>query len=359
MDTRLNLQQLCRAAVRLPMLLLLGLAPCDAPCAAAAESKLHLFIWSEYIDPAVVADFERLHTCRVVIDLYEDSESMLARLANGGDALYDVVVPSDNMVPVLIRRGLLAPLRKENLTGLAHLDPRFQRPDYDPDHRYTVPYQWGTMGILLRPTPGRTHAASWGLFFDPEQQPGPFVLIDSPRDLFAAAFRYLGHSVNTTNLARLRQAMDLLVAARKRALGFDGSVGGMNKVLSGVARAAIVYNGEAARALRSDTNLVYLLPREGSILWVDNLAIPARAPHRDLAEQFINFILEPTNAARIARYTRFATCNKDARALLDPADLNHPAIYPPEESFPRLEYLRDVGPAMRWFDEAWTRIKAR
>lgn len=325
----------------------------------AAEQRLHLFIWSEYIDPAVVADFEREHQCRVIMDLYEDTESMLARLANGGDALYDVVVPSDNIVPVLIRRGLLAPLRHENLPNLRHLDARFRQPAYDPQHLYTVPYQWGTMGILIRPAPGSAPASSWGLMFDPKQQPGPFILIDSARDLFAAAFRYLGTSVNSTNAADLRRARDLLIQARKRARGFDGSVGGMNKVLSRVARAAIVYSGEAARAISADTNLLYLLPREGSILWVDNLAVPARAPHRDLAERFINFVLEPRNAARIANFTRFATCNEAARAHLRPEDLHNPAIYPPEEAFARLEFLTDVGPALRLYDEAWTQLKSR
>lgn len=358
MDTRLIPCLGLRSQGRLlSWVLALCLGP--ASLAAAAEARLNLFIWSEYIDPEVVADFEKAHNCRVTVDLYEDSESMLARLANGGDALYDVVVPSDNMVPVLIRRGLLAPLRHETLTNLRHLDERFRNPDYDRGHRYSVPYQWGTMGILLRPPRGTSPEATWGLLFDPARQPGPFVLIDSPRDLFAAAFRFLGRSVNTTNLADLRRALDLLAAARQRALGFDGSVGGMNKVLSGAARAAIVYSGEAARAIRADTNLVYLLPREGTILWVDNLAIPARAPHRELAERFINFVLAPPNAARIARYTRFATCNREARSQLDPREASHPAIYPDEETLSRLEYLKDVGPASRWFDEAWTRLKAR
>ncbi|MCS7089844.1 MAG: spermidine/putrescine ABC transporter substrate-binding protein [Verrucomicrobiota bacterium] len=327
--------------------------------ASGAERKLHLFIWSEYIDPAIVAEFEREYQCRVILDLYEDTESMLARLTHGGDALYDVVVPSDNIVPVLIRRGLLAPLRHENLPNLRHLADRFRRPAYDPTHRYTVPYQWGTMGLLVRTHAGNMPEATWGLLFDSKRQPGPFVLLDSPRDMFAAALRYLGCSVNTTNPTDLRRARDLLIEARKRARGFDSSVGGMNKVLSGVARAAIVYSGEAARAMNVDTNLTYLLPREGSILWVDNLVVPARSPHRDLAEQFINFVLEPRRAARIAQYTRFATCNETARGHLQAEDLQNPAIYPPEEVLTRLEFLHDLGPGLRLYDEAWTQLKAR
>lgn len=326
---------------------------------AAARRELRLFIWSEYIDPAVVADFERQYWCRVIMDLYEDTESMLARMLSGGDRLYDLVVPSDNVVPVMIRRGLLAPLRHESLTNLVHLDPQFRRPAYDPELRYTIPYQWGTMGLLARPRAGQSLPDTWGLLFDPELQPGPFVLIDSARDLFAAALRYQGASLNSTNAAELRRARDLLLETKKRAVGFDGSVGGMNKVLGRAVRVAMVYSGEAARAMRTDTNLVYLIPREGSVLWVDSLAIPARAPHRELAEQFINFVLEPRNAARIANFTRFASANQAARVHLDPADLRNPAIYPPQELLERLEYLRDLGPALRLYNEAWTQLKAR
>jgi len=325
----------------------------------AASRELRLFIWSEYIDPAVVAEFERQHGCRVIMDFYEDTESMLARMLGGGDALYDVVVPSDNIVPVMIRRKLLAPLNAASLTNRIHLEARFRRPDYDPEERYTVPYLWGTMGLLVRPSPGQTPPDTWGLLFDPKLQIGPFVLIDSARDLFAAALRYLGCSLNSTNPADLRRARDLLLQTKKRAVGFEGSVGGMNKVLGRSVRAAIVYSGEAARAIHTDTNLVYLLPREGSVLWVDNLAIPARAPHRDLAEAFINWLLEPRNAARIANFTRFASPHQGARPYLNPSDLQNPAIYPPEEAFARLDYLRDLGPALRLYDEAWTQLKAR
>src|ERR1044071_4130825 len=121
-----------------------------ASCAVAAKNQLNLFIWSEYIDPQIVADFEKQFDCKVTIDLYEDESSMMAKLQGGGAALYDVVVPPDHIVPAMIKLKLLAPLRHENMLNLRNIDDRFASPAYDPSNRFTVPYQWGTLGIYAR-----------------------------------------------------------------------------------------------------------------------------------------------------------------------------------------------------------------
>lgn len=339
---------------------LLGLLPALLAGAgfAAERPPLNLFIWSEYMDPSVLKEFEQRYQCRVNVDLYEDVESMLAKVQGGGVSRYDVVVPSDHVVPAMIQLKLLAPLRHEHLPNLRHLDARFVNPDYDPGNRYTVAYQWGTVGLLARNDPNAL-PETWGLLFDPRQQAGEFLLMDSMRDQLGAALKYRGHSLNSTNAAHLRAARDLLLDAKKRSLGFEGSVGAKNKVLARAARLAVVYSGEGVRAMREDPDTVYFIPREGSIIWVDSLAIPAKAPQPDLAEKFINFVLEPEVSARISRYTQFATPNKAARALLPESDLNNPALYPPADTLSRLEFLRDLGPRLRLYDEAWTQIKAR
>ena len=144
-----------------------------------AAQPLHLFIWSEYIDPAVVADFEKQFEAKVTIDLYEDEAAMMAKLQAGGASLYDVVVPPDHKVTALIRLKLLAPLRHEHLPNLANLDEKFRNPPYDRGNQFSVAYQWGTLGLYTR-APGSTPAVpTWGAVFDPAQQAGPFVLIAS------------------------------------------------------------------------------------------------------------------------------------------------------------------------------------
>src|SRR6266566_4196939 len=178
--------------------------------ARAEKQTLNLFIWSEYIDPAVVADFEKQFDCKVNLDLYEDVESMLAKVQGGGGSLYDVVVPTDHVVTAMIKLNLLAPLRHENIPNLKNLDAKFTSPPYDRGNQFTVAYQWGTLGVFARQTKDKPLPQTWGIFFDPSQQPGAFLLMDSPRDLMGAALKYKGHSVNSTGPMQLKEARDLI-----------------------------------------------------------------------------------------------------------------------------------------------------
>jgi len=325
----------------------------------AEKQTLNLFIWSEYIDPAVVADFEKQFDCKVNIDLFEDVESMLAKVQGGGASLYDVVVPSDHVVTAMIKLNLLAPLRHANIPNIKNLDAKFINPPYDRSNKFTIAYQWGTLGVFARQTKDRPLAQSWGGFFDPQQQPGAFLLIDSPRDMIGAALKYRGYSVNSTDPKELKQARDLIIAAKKRSRGFDGSVGAKNKVLAKTVKAAIVYSGEGVKGMADDRETVYFIPKEGSIIWVDNLAVLAKAPHRELAEKFINFILEPKIGARLSNFIQYSSPNKAALQFLRSEDLKNPAIYPTPEIMARLEFLEDLGAKMRLYDEVWTQVKAK
>jgi len=320
---------------------------------------LNLYIWSEYVDPKIVADFEKEFDCKVTIDLYEDAESMLAKVQSGGVSLYDVVVPPDHIVPAMIHLKLLAPLRHENIPNLKNLDEQFANPSYDRGNRYCVAYQWGTVGIFARQPRDKPLPQTWGIFFDPKLQPGPFVLIDSVRDMLGAALKYKGHSLNSTDPQELKEARDLVLEAKKRSLGFEGSVGAKNRVLARTARAAIVYSGEGVRGASDDAETVYFIPKEGSQIWVDNLAVLAKAPHRDLAEKFVNFILDPKVAAQLSNYTQYSSPNKAALPFIRAQDLKNPTIYPPPELRAKLEVLEDLGSKSRLYDEIWTQVKAR
>jgi spermidine/putrescine transport system substrate-binding protein len=344
--------------MNLKLFLGLLLLPCACP-ALAAPQQLNLFIWSEYIDPKVVADFEKKFDCKVTVDLYDEEAAMMTKLQGGGASRYDVVVPPDFKVQALIKLELIAPLRRENIPNLKNLDPRFLNPPYDRGNKFTVAYQWGTLGIYVRPQPGVRLPPTWGLVFDPKLQPGPFTLSDSSRDLIGAALKYQGHSFNSTDPEHLKAARDLILAAKKRCLGFENSVGGMKKVLGKSARAAIVFSGEAARGMDDDKATTFIIPQEGSQIWQDNLVVCAKAPHRDLAEKFINFVLEPKIAARISNFTQFATPNQAAKPFINPDDLKDPTIYPPPDLMAKLEFLEDIGSKASLYDEVWTQIKGR
>ena len=323
-----------------------------------SKPELHVFIWSEYLDPQIVASFERTYACRVLIDLYEDNESMMAKLASGGLGLYDIVVPSEYVVTAMIQRGLLAPLRHENLPQFANLDATFTNLWFDPGNHYTVPYQWGTDGLYIRKTKGSVEQ-SWALLFDPAKQPGPFVLRDDMRICFEAALKYKGHSANSTDPKELTEARDLLLDAKKRSLGFEAGIGGMNRVLSKGAVLAMATNGDAIRRVKEDPETYYFVPKEGSGIWLDSLAIPAQAPHRELAEKFINYILDPHVGAQLSNFNRYPTPNRAARAYVSPDDLNNPAIYPTAEMMGKLEFTHDLGDKTKLYDELWMQIKAR
>jgi spermidine/putrescine transport system substrate-binding protein len=324
-----------------------------------AAETLRLFIWSEYIDPKVVADFEKAHQCKVIIDLFEDSDAMLSKVQAGGGSTFDVLVAPDSAMMALIKLNLVAPLNRESLPNFKNLDPKFLKPPFDRENKFSVPYQWGTMGIYARVENGMKLEPTWGLIFDPKQQPGPFTLIDVARDSLGAALKFKGHSLNSVNPAELKEARDLVLNAKKRAISFENTVGGKNKVISKAARAAIVYSGEAARGMTEDTNTVYLIPKEGSEIWLDNLVILANAPNKELAHKFINYCHGETVAARISNFTQFSTPNSAARAHIDPVLLKNPAIYPPAEVMAKLEFLQDLGPSLRLYDEIWTQIKSR
>ncbi len=324
-----------------------------------AARTLNLFIWSEYMDPEVVADFEKRHDCKVVIDLFEEETAMLSKLRNGGSSQYDVVVVPGHLIPKASKLQLLRPLSPVALAALPHLEPRFVHPPYDPKNTYSVPYLWGTICLYARPTPGKPLPQSWGLLFDPKLQNGPFLLIDGMRDLMGAALQYRGHSLNSTNLDELREARDLILNAKARSAGFEGAVGGRNRVLGKSVQAAIVFSGDGLRGMKEDRETVCFVPTEGSQIWVDNFTVCAQAPHPELAEEFIAFLHQPKIAAKLSNVLQYATPNRDARPFVDPEILKNPAVYPPDAVISRLEFLQDLGKATRYYDEIWTQIRAK
>lgn len=336
------------------LLCILFLAGCSP-----AKRQLNVFSWSEYLDPEILAEFERQHDCVIKLDFYEDPESVVAKLAAGGTSTYDIVIPGDTALPSMIQRGLLAPLRHENIRNLVNIAPDFANPPFDPGLRYSVPIAWGTSGIYVRSPKAQALEDSWALLFDPAKQPGPFLLLEDHRVCIGAALRYLGFSLNTTNETELTKARELLIETKARALGFEGGTGCKNRVLSKGATLTMAYNGDSMRGIKEDAETHYILPREGTTIYADVIAIPAQAPHRELAEAFIDFLLEAKMAARFIQFAQLASPNRAALELLDPAERANPLVYPSPEMRSRFEYARDLGAANRLYDELWVQIKSK
>lgn len=351
--------------VALAMLLLAAVLPNRASgFSAAREREVRVLMWSDYIDPDLVKDFEKTANTKVIIDVYEETESMLAKLQAGGDAQYDLIVASDHAVPVLAKLGLLAKLDRAQIPNAVNVDKRFNNPPYDPKGEYAIPYQWGTVGILYNKEKLPNFAASWAEVFGGDPK-GRFLMLDSNRDTLGAALRASGKSVNATDVADVRAAGIKVLAAKehKNFVGFDGSVGAAKKVVTGQADFALVYNGDALNAIREagdeGKKFEYVVPDEGSIIWVDTMVVPARAKDRAAAHQFINYLLDGPTGAKLSNYIQFATPNAASLPAIEESARKDPRIYPPEELIKKLEYLEDLGQNTRLYDEVWTAIKAR
>lgn len=329
---------------------------------AMAAEQLVVFMWAEYIDPEVVDDFEKRHDVKIKFDYYESNEEMQAKLQGGGLGQYDIIMPSTYIVPGLKHLGLIQELDHKQIPNIGNIDSGFTIMEVDPGNRFTIPYAWGISGLAVR---GRNSAAlenSWSLVFDPQKSPGNFALLDNARDAFGAALKYLGYSLNATEPAQIQEAAALLAASKKRAdfIGFYGGIGAMDKLVGGAAAVVQAYSGETGRiGKESGEKISFILPKEGGEIWTDLVAIPTKAPNPGAAHKFINYLLEPKVSAQLATYNNCATPNAAAREFIAGEDLKNPYMYPEGDIRDSLEYIKDLGPANRLYEEAWTMIKTR
>jgi len=306
--------------------------------------------------------FEKATGTKVRLDLYESNEEMMAKLQAGGVSQYDIIVPSDYIMPSLINLKLIQPLDHAKIPNIKNLGKKFREASFDLGNKYSVGWQWGTVGLMYsKDKIKKEDVASWSILFDPKKDPGPFALIDSVREMMGITLLYLGADFNSAKPDELKAAADLLVKTKKRksCMGFKGGVGGKNDVVAGTAVAAIVYNGDAIQAIAEDPkHLAFIVPKEGSEIWLDNMCIPAKAPNPAAAHKWINWILEPKVGASLSNYNHFATPNEAAIPYLNREDLNNPGVWPTPEIMKTLVFTKDLGKDNRIMDEAWTRAKS-
>lgn len=333
------------------------------PSASFAADELRVLIWSEYMPGDYMDTFTKDTGIKSRVELYESMEELVAKLQAGGVNQYDVVVPSDYIIKTMIKLNLLQKLDHAKLPNLSNLEPSFKHTAYDPGNVYTAPYQWGTVGMLYnKEVLGEDYVASTALFFDPGARKGPVVMIDSIREMLGIALKYMDKSVNTLDKGELKALADMMIETKssKFFAGFDVGTGGRSKVVAGTAIAALVYNGDALRAVAdAPDKFIFANPKEGGVIWADNMAIPAGAPHADYAHTFINWVLDAQNGATLSNWTQYATPNKAAKKFITPDDLSNPAIYPSEETMKTLEFITDLRKKNRYYDELWTIIKTR
>ncbi len=318
-------------------------------------------IYSEYTNPEMETDFKEKTGFEIKMDQYESQEEMIYRLQAVGTEKYDVIIASDVVIQQMIHLGLIQSLDTSMIPNHVNIADQFKNSSYDHTNRYSVPYLWGTTGILYRDTTVDPMNVSYDMLFDAKQTKGSFSLLEERRSMLSMALQAKGFDANSTNRRQISAAVEHLVKAKQdpHFSGFVGSVEGKNRVLSKQDWAAVVFNGEAMSAIAEDSSLQYAIPVEGSFMWVDAMLLSARTPNKEGAYAFMNYILDAKVGAQLAKYVNFATPNKESLNYLDGRFKNNRVINPSDEELKRLTILKDPGLTSRIFDEAWAIVKAK
>ena len=332
---------------------------CGDPSQLAEE--IFLYTWVEYMDPEILTQFEEECGVKVTETNFDSNETLLATIQAGG-ADYDIVVPSDYMVQIMVEEGMLMELDWDVITNIEHMEPLNVNQYFDPDQKYTVPYFWGTSGFAVDTNVVTEYESSWKTMFEPSDETcGKISMLDDERETIGAALMYLGYSINDTDPAHLEEAKNLLIEQSKCVKAYDSQTND-DLIISGETVLAHIWTGDAILAGLPDyggrEGIVYVIPEEGCTIWQDNMAIPVNAPNAYTAMIFMNYLQYPEIAAQNAEYVGYGTPNAAAKEFIDPAIMEDTSIYPPPEIEARLQWIEDVGDALELYDRIWTEFKA-
>lgn len=333
---------------------------------AKLSKELHIYNWADYLDPAVLKDFEQTYGVKVSMEVYDNNEDMIAKIRPGNSG-YDVVFPSDYAVEIMWREKLLAPLDKALLPNLVHVRKSNLDLYYDPGNLYSMPYNYGTTGLAYDKSKFTTPVDSWASVFDPqqlEQNKGYISMLDDEREVPGAALHFLGKSMNDTEAANLKQAEDLLKAQKPFISGYDSS-NVSRRLASGEIVLGQIYNNVALQArlgiegdYSGNPNITFVIPKEGGTVWQDNMAIVASSPNIYTAHVFINYLMMPEVAAKNTMFNLGVTPNADAEKLLTPQiqDLYKQGFAPDDATLKRLEWIVRNDKTVA-FTDLWTAVK--
>jgi len=346
-------------ASRLPSALsaVAALVLAGTACPKSRTPELHVLNWSEYFARDTLSGFEREAGCRVVLDYIVSSEELRAKLARTPSG-YDVVFPSDEVMPGLISGGALERLDHARLANLGNLDPRFRGLPFDPRNEHSVPYMWGTTGLAYSKDRVKPAPDSWAHLLDPAGSDHA-TLLDDALEVFAAAMRAAGDDPDAPSPASIERAKKRLLALRP--LAFESAPKRM--LIVGDAWIAQCFSGDALQAATAGertSELAYVIPREGGTLFIDNMCIAKGASEPGLAHRFIDYLLRPEVAAAVTNELRFPSANAAARAFVKKEILDDRLVYPGSEELARCRLLREPAPELRrMIFDAWAEVKRR
>lgn len=336
-----QLMQLILISLAVAVLLLFSAKFIDPPPKSGKGNILYVYNWGEYIDPALLKKFEKEYGIRVILETFDSNESMLAKIKNGGTH-YDIAVPSEYAIQKMKEEKLLIPIDHKKLPNLKNINPDFMNLDFDKGNKYSIPYFWGTVGILYNPDKTKgIDFSRWDSLWDPRLK-NNLLIVDGAREALGFSLNSMGESLNETNpqiLDKAEQKLEKLGPNVKGVVGDEINTMMVQKE----ADVAVVWSGMGADIMTENENLDFIVPKEGSNLWFDNMVIPKTAQNVDGAHKFINFLLDAKIGKQNTEWVGYATPNTESYKLLDKETREDERFYPSKAVQEKLEVYEDLG----------------
>ncbi|WP_414043499.1 ABC transporter substrate-binding protein [Macrococcus sp. EM39E] len=351
-----QLMQLIITSLVVAVLLLFSTKFIDPPPKSGKGNILYVYNWGEYIDPELLKTFEKEHGIRVILETFDSNESMLAKIKNGGTH-YDIAVPSEYAIQKMKDEKLLIPINHKKLPNLKNINPDFMDLDFDKGNKFSIPYFWGTVGILYNPDKTKgIDFSSWESLWDPRLK-NNVLIVDGAREALGLSLNSMGESLNETNPHKLLEAEQKLEKLGPNVKGVVGDE--INTMMvQKEADVAVVWSGMGADIMTENENLDYVVPKEGSNLWFDNIVIPKTAQNVDGAHKFINFLLDAKIGKQNTEWVGYATPNAESYKLLDKEIREDERFYPNKALQEKLEVYEDLGfENIKRYNELFLRFK--
>jgi spermidine/putrescine transport system substrate-binding protein len=322
---------------------------------ANAAGNLYIYNWSDYTPPEIIAKFEKETGVKVTVDTYDSNETLLAKLKTGA-AGYDIVVASSDFVPILIDEHLIQPVDAAAWPGYANIEARWRGPAWDKGNRYTIPYGWGVTGYAINTKYIAQRTGSLATLFDPPAEAkGRVGMMGAPTEVVSMAEAFLAMPPCQTDPVHMKQVLDVL-EKQAPSVKIYASDGVIERLASGETWIQQTWNGDAARARLANPDIAFVFPKEGTVAWMDNIAVPTGAKDPDNAKLFMQFMLKPENAGTAANFTHSMTAITGADAYFDASMRGAPELKVPADL--KLSFTPACpAAAIKLIDRVWTRLK--
>ncbi|MBU2604138.1 MAG: extracellular solute-binding protein [Actinobacteria bacterium] len=317
--------------------------------------EIYFYNWSDYIAEDTIPNFQEEFGVKVVYDNYSSNDTLLAKLQSGATG-YDIIVPTDYMITTMLGLDILQEIDLDNVPNVANLYQRFREAPFDPGNKYSIPWQWGTTGIGYNSAKVTDWVDSWDMLWN-EAYSGKITMMSEIRDVFAVALFRLGYSPNTRDAAQIEEAKQMLIE-QKSLLKHYTSDTYIDELASEDAWISHGWSGDVFQAQLENEAVMYSVPNEGSLTWVDSMCIPKDAPSKHTAEVFMNYIHRPEVAAGISNYVYYASPNEAAEEFISSEILEDPQIYPPQETMDKLVFLEELGEDTELYNTAYQELRA-